>query len=175
MKHLSHILTLVLAAMFAANMTSCRSYVPAYDYRELAKASIKLGVDIDKKDNHELYLESARWIGTPYRYGQSTIRKGTDCSGFTKEIYRKVYGINISRSSAAQRRNDCTRVRKRKLKEGDLVFFTSDGRRRSKINHVGIYLKDGKFVHASTSKGVTVDKLKDPYYAKRWHSGGRVK
>ena len=164
--------TLIVSA-FILTASSCRSYVPAYDYRRLAQAGLKLGIDIDFEDNHDLYLESAKWLGVPYRYGGQSMR-GTDCSGFTQHIYKKVYGKTISRSSADQR-EDCDKVKKRKLKEGDLVLFSKDGRGRSRINHVGIYLKDGKFVHASTTKGVTVDKLKDKYYSKRWKCGGRVR
>lgn len=63
---------------------------------------------------------------------------------------------------------------KRKLQEGDLVFF-HDGRRKKTANHVGIYLKDGKFIHASSSAGVIVSRLEEPYYRKCWMQGGRVK
>ena len=74
----------------------------------------------------------------------------------------------------AQRTEDCRKISKRQLKEGDLVFF-HNGRRKRVANHVGIYLKDGKFVHASTSSGVIVSRLEEPYYRKCWMQGGRVK
>lgn len=66
------------------------------------------------------------------------------------------------------------KISKRQLQEGDLVFF-HNGRRKRVANHVGIYLKDGKFVHASTSSGVIVSRLEEPYYRKCWMQGGRVK
>ena len=109
----------------------------------------------------------------PYRHGGSTHR-GTDCSGFTSAVYKKVYHKKLQRNSEAQRTKDCRKVSKRKLQEGDLVFF-HDGRRKKTANHVGIYLKDGKFIHASTSAGVIVSRLEEPYYRKCWMQGGRVK
>lgn len=69
---------------------------------------------------------------------------------------------------------NCRKVAKRNLKEGDLVFF-HNGRKKRKATHVGIYLKDGRFVHASTSRGVIVSRLEEDYYRRCWMQGGRVK
>ena len=80
---------LLLAALLAL-LTSCGTRAPHYDYRELAQAALRLDIDIDMDDNHRLYIESARWIGVPYRSGGTT-RLGVDCSGFTSNIYRTVY------------------------------------------------------------------------------------
>lgn len=157
----------------AIALSSCGTRRMSYDFRDLAVAAIRLDMDIEMKDNHKLYLEAADWIGTPYRYGGTT-KKGVDCSGLTSAIYRKVYGKKLSRSSEEQRGRDCKRVLKRNLKEGDLVFF-HNGKKKRKASHVGIYLKDGKFVHASTSVGVVVSSLNERYYDKHWLQGGRVK
>ena len=129
-------------------LSSCRTSAPRLDYQALARASILLGVDINMEDNHKLYLESAEWIGVPYRGGGDS-KRGTDCSGLTYQIYRN-------------------------LREGDLVFFSSS-RSRKKVAHVGIYLKNGKFIHASTSKGVIVSRLSEDYYTRHWISGGRIR
>ena len=150
---------------------SCRSIAPTYNYQEIARASVRLGIDIDMKDNHALYVESSNWMGVPYRNGGTT-RQGVDCSGLTSAIYKKVYRKNLERSSDEQRKKDCRKVKKRKLKEGDLVFF-HNGRKKKHATHVGIYLKEDKFIHASTSRGVSIGNLNEDYWEKHWLSGGR--
>ena len=85
-------------------------------------------------------------------------------------MYRK----KLSRSSEEQRDRDCRKVAKRNLKEGDLVFF-HNGKKKRTASHVGIYLKDGRFVHASSSVGVVISSLNEKYYDNHWLQGGRVK
>ena len=150
---------------------SCRTAAPAYNYQELAKASIRLGIDIDMEDNHALYVESSNWLGVPYRGGGNS-KRGVDCSGLTSAIYKKVYRKNLERNSEDQRKKDCRKVKKSKLKEGDLVFF-HNGRKKKRATHVGIYLKNRKFIHASTSQGVIISRLDEDYWDKHWLSGGR--
>ena len=155
------------------SFSSCGTRRLSYDFRDLAAAAIRLDMDIDLKDNHKLYIEAANWIGTPYRYGGTT-KKGVDCSGLTMSIYRTVYKKKLSRNSEEQRDKDCQRVLKRNLREGDLVFF-HNGKKKRRASHVGIYLKDGRFIHASTSVGVVVSSLNERYYSSHWLQGGRVK
>ena len=164
---------LFFIAALLALLTSCGTRAPHYDYRELAQAALRLDMDIDLEDNHRLYIESARWIGVPYRSGGNS-KRGVDCSGLTSNIYRTVYRKRLERSSDRQRTEDCRKVRKAKLEEGDLVFF-HNGRNKRRATHVGIYLKEGRFIHASTSKGVTISHLDEPYYKRCWMQGGRVK
>lgn len=152
------------------SLSSCRSAAPRLDYKALARASVRLGVDIRLEDNHKLYIEAAEWMGVPYRAGGES-KRGTDCSGLTCQIYKKVYHTKLSRNTEGQKK-ESSKVAKRNLREGDLVFFTSS-RSGRKVAHVGIYLKDGKFIHASTSQGVIVSRLDEPYYTKHWISGGR--
>lgn len=159
----------LLAAI--VGLSSCRTSAPHLDYQALARASILLGMDINMEDNHKLYLEAANWIGTPYRGGGDS-KRGTDCSGMVYQIYRKVYRIEVPRNTEALK-NRSNKVAKRNLKEGDLVFFTGS-RSKKTVGHVGIYLKDGKFIHASTSKGVIVSRLSEDYYNRHWISGGRI-
>lgn len=154
-------------------LSSCATRVPHYDFRELAKAAVRLDMDISREDNHRLYVEAADWIGVPYRSGGNS-KRGTDCSGFTSSIYKKVYHKKLQRSSEGQRTKNCHKVSKKRLEEGDLVFF-HNGRKKRTATHVGIYLKEGRFVHASSSRGVTVSDLGDAYYRKRWMQGGRVR
>ncbi len=153
-------------------LSSCRTSAPRMDYKALARASIKLGVDIDLQDNHRLYVEAANWIGVPYRAGGDS-KRGTDCSGLAHQLYKKVYRTRISRNTEDLKK-ESRKVAKRNLREGDLVFFTSN-RSRRKVAHVGIYLKNGKFVHASTSNGVIVSNLNERYYTQHWISGGRIR
>ena len=164
MKRLLPLFVLVLC------LTGCRTATPPLDYRALVRAADRLGVDIGPKDHHALYLEAAQWIGTPYRSGGQS-RKGTDCSGFVRQVYKKVYDIDLPRSTTEQV-EEGKRVRHRKLREGDLVFFHGSKRRRA--NHVGIYLKEGKFVHASTSRGVMVSRLDEDYWDEHWLRGRRI-
>lgn len=161
---------LLLPALLLLCLSSCHTSAPRLDYRALARASVQLGMDIGPKDNHRLYLTAAEWIGTPYRSGGHT-KRGTDCSGLTGEIYRKVYRVHLPRSTGEQLAA-CRKVARRGLKEGDLVFF-HNGKSRKKVTHVGIYLKDDKFVHASTSRGVIVSSLDENYWRRCWMRGGR--
>jgi cell wall-associated NlpC family hydrolase len=136
--------------------------------------SSKLGMRVTPKDNLELYDMVARWIGTPYRMGKSS-RKGTDCSGFVSAVYKNIYGKELARSSAAMLRLNCRPVTNQaNLREGDLVFFHTT-KNSKHPSHVGLYLKNRKFAHASSSRGVTVSSLDESYYRSRWISGGAVK
>lgn len=135
-----------------------------------------LGLNKERKDNFALYKEAASWLHVPHVDGGMS-RRGTDCSFLVYNIYKTVYGKILERNSADMLKKNCRRLRKSRLKEGDLVFFITVGKSKakSKINHVGIYLKENKFLHASTSKGVIVSGLDEDYYRKTWVCGGRVK
>lgn len=119
-----------------------------------------------------LIREAEKWLGTPYRYGGSERGKGTDCSGLTMEVYRTVTGLKIPRNSAAQQ-EFCIPMKRDKLETGDLVFFSSK-KGGGRVSHVGLYVNDGVFIHASTSSGVIASHLDENYYATHYHSAGRV-
>ncbi|MGB2991809.1 MAG: C40 family peptidase [Paenisporosarcina sp.] len=97
-------------------------------------------------------------MGTKYVYGGTTT-KGFDCSGFIGYVYKKV-GVKLPRTSGAMYKTG-KKVSKKNLKTGDLVFFNTSGKG---VSHAGIYIGKGKFVHSSSSKGVSVAKINDPYY-----------
>lgn len=164
--------TLLYFLLVACSLSSCRSIAPSYNYRELARAGITLGMDIDEHDNHKLYVEASKWIGVPYRNGGNS-KRGIDCSGLTATIYNKVYRTKLERTSDGQLKKNCRKINKRNLQEGDLVFFHGKRSRRT-ATHVGVYLKNNKFVHASTSRGVIVSDLNERYWKQYWLSGGRV-
>lgn len=145
-----------------------------YNPQEVAYLSRQLKIPIANNDpNMPLFAESSLWLGVPYRYGGNT-KSGTDCSGFVGQIYGRIYNKRLERSSNDQAQKNVTKIGKGSLKTGDLVFF-STAKRSKKINHVGIFLKNGYFVHASTSKGVIVSHLEEDYYKRTWSKGGRVK
>lgn len=145
-----------------------------YNPVEIEQLSQALRIPINNDDpNIPLYAEASLWLGVPYRYGGNT-KAGSDCSGFVWRVYRRVYGKNLERSSGDQAKKDTHKVGKGALKAGDLVFFRTS-RKSKKIDHVGIFLKDGYFVHASTTRGVIVSHLDEDYYKRTWQKGGRVK
>lgn len=129
----------------------------------------ELGVESKDLKNPILYEYIDGWIGVPYKYAGND-KKGVDCSGFVNAVYLDVYKKTLPRSALDIVR-ECEEVKKDELREGDMVFFDISGRN----SHVGIYLVNGKFVHASTSKGVIISDLQQSYYLKYWGRAGRLK
>ncbi|RYU86209.1 glycoside hydrolase [Mucilaginibacter terrigena] len=127
-----------------------------------------MGVAVSATSNMKLFHFVYDWIGTPYRFGGSS-RKGIDCSAFTKQLYSDVFNLTIRRSSR-DIFSMVNPVGKDDLKEGDLVFFKIHSR---SISHVGIYLGNNRFAHAS-SKGVAISSLDDAYYSRYFYKGGRL-
>lgn len=121
-----------------------------------------------------LYSEAANWLRTPYRRG-GTSERGMDCSGLTGTIVNNVFGIKLQRSSRDIAVNDVHDLKKADLMPGDLVFFSTRSYKSKRINHVGVYLGNNHFVHASCSNGVIISNLNEPYYLRSWVKGGRVK
>jgi lipoprotein Spr len=140
------------------------------DQEGLAKDYLSqiMGVALSATSNMKLFHFVYDWIGTPYRFGGSS-RNGIDCSAFTKELYSQVFNMDIERSSR-DIFSMVSPVRRDDLKEGDLVFFKIHSRR---ISHVGIYLGNNRFAHAS-SKGVAISSLDDAYYRRYFYRGGRM-
>ena len=163
----------ILLWVLALGLFSC-STSRHIEKREGSQAYKALGVTEDRKDNVALYREAASWLHVPHQDGGMS-RKGTDCSFLVYSVYKTVYHKTLERNSAAMLNKNCRRISRNKLREGDLVFFDTLGRSGTNVSHVGIYLKDHKFLHTSTSKGVIVSDLDEAYYRKTWVSGGRVK
>ena len=134
----------------------------------------KWGLESSSHDNFELYKEAVSWLHVQHVDG-GTSHSGTDCSFLVYSIYNTVYHKTLERNSAAMLNKNCERITKNQLREGDLVFFYTAVNSKSEVTHVGIYLKDHKFIHTSTSKGVNVSSLDEDYYRKAWICGGRVK
>jgi murein DD-endopeptidase / murein LD-carboxypeptidase len=120
-------------------------------------------------NKEKLFAAVDRLIGTPYRFGGDSER-GIDCSAFTRRGYRS-QGVELPRNSRDQARVS-TIVAYESVGTGDLVFF--DTSINGGISHVGMYLGNNTFAHASSSSGVTRSSLKEKYYAKRFARGGRI-
>jgi cell wall-associated NlpC family hydrolase len=136
----------------------------AWGSTPVARAEVGSGV-ADRAASH-----AAKLVGKPYRFGGSTPSGGFDCSGLVLFSFRQA-GVLLPRSTEGQLR-DSTRVRISNLRRGDLLFFNQDGKKNS---HVGIYLGNGKFVHApSSGKQVRINRLDSPYWKKHFSEARRV-
>ena len=154
--------TLGLSSVFAKTPDASDELVRHYaEYMNVSDTMLRIP---------DLYVAIHEWIGVPYRYGRSD-KKGTDCSGFVRNVFLPLCGEELPRSAS-----DMSRMIQAKpiaeLKEGDLVFFNFRERSNS---HVGIYLQKGWFVHASIYRGVTLNNLHTPYYTRYFSKGGSLK
>ncbi len=153
---------------------SCGSKKVLYNPDEVAYLSGQLKIPIRNDDpNMPLLAEVSLWLGVPYKYGGDS-KRGIDCSGLVYQVFKKVYDKILERSSAGQAKKNVTNVGKGSLQTGDLVFFKTNSKSKQ-INHVGIFLRNGNFIHSSTSRGVIISNLNENYYRKSWAKGGRVK
>jgi len=128
--------------------------VPGFDYTTIRE---------------KMLMEIIKYLGTPYKYGGNT-KAGMDCSAFTQIIFKDVFNLSLERSARLQYTQGNVIEKGEELKVGDLVFFNT--RKRVKPGHVGIYIGDNLFAHASTKKGVTITALDYDYYS-RIYMGAR--
>ncbi len=133
------------------------------------KYALLTDVPVEALGNASLLNYMEEWYGTPYRYGGAT-KKGIDCSAFSAGLLAAVFNIVLPRT-AREQFETTDRIEKYELHEGDLVFFNT----RGGISHVGVYLLNNKFVHASLSSGVMISDLGEDYFVKRYIGAGRVK
>lgn len=129
-------------------------------------------VDADNSTIKEkMLMEIIKYLNTPYKYGGSS-PDGIDCSAFTRTIYSNVLSVELNRSAKEQYTQGIKIDKPENLKFGDLVFFNT--RRRVKPGHVGIYIGDNLFAHASSKNGVIVSSLEEDYYSRRFMGGRRI-
>jgi lipoprotein Spr len=151
------------------------NYIPVSVTSSIEKASalqlkyaVLLNMEVELLENDALLAHVDEWYGTRYRLGGSS-KSGIDCSAFVQAIYLSAFGVSLPRTAREQ--YSLSRIiSSTELKEGDLVFFNTTGG----ISHVGIYLQNNKFVHASSSYGVIISDMFDPYYVKRFKGAGRI-
>lgn len=134
------------------------------------KYAEKLNVKPNDILNEQLYIFIDEWYGVPYKYAGKD-KNGIDCSGLTFNLYKSVYKKIIS-SNTKSLVEETKKIKQDELTEGDLVFFITNGK---SISHVGVYLKNNKFVHASTKKGVMISDLNEPYFKQTFARAARVK
>lgn len=179
-------ITVVLTLLFLSSCGSTRKTASAssrppsfheqrrlrYEHEALETEPLPTSENVEMEvhsGTRELYDFIDAWEGTPHRMGGNT-KKGVDCSGFVINIYNEVYQNPFKGRRAEDLFSETEPIRKENLREGDLVFFKIHGRR---IDHVGLYLSQGDFVHVSSSRGVMISNLDEAYYQKRFFMGGR--
>jgi len=149
-----------ISSLLAGSQSNENIHVPGFDYTTLRE---------------KMLMEVIKYLNTPYKYGGNT-KDGMDCSAFTQILFRDVFNISLERSARLQYTQGSEVSKSDELKVGDLVFFNT--RKRVKPGHVGIYIGDNLFAHASTKKGVTITALDYDYYsrtfmgARRFESNG---
>ncbi|CAG8867321.1 Murein DD-endopeptidase MepS/Murein LD-carboxypeptidase [Pseudomonas fluorescens] len=113
-------------------------------------------------------------IGTRYRFGGTSEKSGFDCSGFIGYLFKEEAGLKLPRSTREMINVDAPQIARNKLKPGDLLFFSTNGRGR--VSHAGIYLGDNQFIHSSSrrSGGVRIDNLGDRYWSKTFIEAKRA-
>ena len=133
------------------------------------KYADKIGIPADSI-NLPLYSFVDEWYGTPYKYAGHT-KSGVDCSDFVCILLQTIYNKTLS-GTAGDIFDQCAPVSPDSLKEGDLVFFKIKSKA---ISHLGFYLQNNKFVHATVHAGVMIDDLGEDYYKKYFYKAGRLK
>lgn len=160
------ILMLVITACWLSGCQSPSSHVPESHASTSASSSSRLGSPTAVRS--ALIKQYQSWRGVPYRNGGST-RRGVDCSGFVQLTFRDRFGVELPRDSQEQAMVG-KNVSAQRLQPGDLLFFNTGPSTR----HVGIFIEKGRFLHASSSKGVMISDLNTPYWRKAYRQSRRL-
>ncbi|MBK7632710.1 MAG: C40 family peptidase [Ignavibacteriales bacterium] len=127
------------------------------------------GLNATKRDL--MLMEIIKYLNTPYKYGGNSLN-GIDCSAFTQSVYKNSWLLDLNRTARDQFQQGTVIDNRNELKFGDLIFFNT--RRRVKPGHVGIYIGENLFAHASSKLGVTISSLEHSYYDKRYMGARRI-
>lgn len=156
--------------------TQGKTTTPAADPLEQLLIERRLLTDSPRPDQQatqnkltRLYQQHRQWQGTPHQLG-GVNKQGIDCSGFTQRTFAELFNIRLPRSTVQQARSGKP-IEQHALQPGDLVFFRINRR----LQHVGIYLENKRFLHVSSSKGVIISKLSDRYWHTRYWKAVRPK
>ncbi|MEN8136368.1 MAG: NlpC/P60 family protein [Thermodesulfobacteriota bacterium] len=145
--------------------TGCGNSAGKGQARELSGSSKVVSLKSSKSVKKQLYSQYKEWKGVRYK-ANGLSKKGIDCSGFVHLTFRDKLDRKIPRTTSQLSRLG-SKISRKQLRAGDLVFFKTG----IKIRHVGIYVEKGKFLHASSSKGVIISRLDNVYWQKHfWHA-----
>ncbi|MBL4869059.1 MAG: C40 family peptidase [Pseudomonadales bacterium] len=157
--------TILFLSLLLVMLPGCSLLSSNHTPQPIISAKQQTALSNTRQVRQLLYQQYNQWKGSKYKIGGLS-KKGIDCSGFTHLTYKTKLGINIPRSTKRLSKIGI-KIARDKLRVGDLVFFKTG----INIRHVGIYLEKGKFLHASTSKGVMISNLKNSYWNKKyWHA-----
>ena len=171
MKNLKRTIALFLVLILSVGLIACGKTSEKQEEKKEVKVEPEVNLADVNNDTAKKVIRSAQSkMGTPYVYG-ATGSEGFDCSGLVYAIYKNELGINLPRTSISQS-SFGKQVARENLQPGDLVFFNTTG---SGVSHVGIYIGNNNFIHASSGKKeVTQNSLNDKYYNERYVTGTRV-
>lgn len=164
----------LLSFLLSALLVACGSIAPAPRYTH-SDGPDRVMRELQKRrraSKSRLLRVVNSYQGVPYKWGGTT-RQGMDCSALTRAVYRETYGLELPRTSK-QMYGLGRNIRKSDLKPGDLVFFTNTYSGAG-VSHVGIYIGEGRFAHASVSQGGTITPLAHPYFDLRYAGARRIK
>lgn len=177
MKQILFILTILFSISFGAKANDPELYcyfeeqamANHFSYEHFVNFYRDRNLSLENIQNPELYLLAYEWYKTPYRYGGST-KNGIDCSSYVSLLYNQAFELPVDGNSR-ELYEIGEPVEYADLREGDLIFFKINS---SRITHVGVYLQNGKFTHASSSKGVMISDLNESYWSKYYFEAIRV-
>ncbi len=177
--HINQFIVAIIAAGMAVGMAGCGSSKKSVKTAQSDRTEQVKDYHTSKKHKSDtpaavadaLVSEARTWLGVPYRYGGHT-HEGADCSGFLMEVFKNALDVDLPRTTKDQR-DHCLDVDRDNISVGDIIFFSSNSS-SGKIAHVGMYVGDGRMIHASSSRGVVEDNLDLKYYVDHFRSIGRV-
>lgn len=166
MRHLPRLTPLILIGL----LTACASPPPA---PPPSQPAIVFSDALPAPAADDVLFRALGLVGTPYRYGGNTPEGGFDCSGLIGFVYRDAAGIQLPRSTREMIGLQAPQVSPDALRSGDLVFFATGGGRQ--VSHAGIYVGEGRFVHAPSSGGtVRLDSLASGYWRNSYLQAKRI-
>lgn len=173
---ISEVFLFILSCLVLTGCHSSRKVSQSVSYSPVQVSPAKEPIRTYSSENastlgKKLAAEVYRWVGTPYKYGGHD-HEGVDCSGLMMEVYGSVCHKKLPRTTTEQQAY-CVPLAREQATPGDLVFF-STGSHGGKPSHVGMYVGEGKMVHASTSRGVTESAIDEGYWGARYLALGRV-